>query len=155
MEEIGYLLSNCLITISISFISVAIERPIDRRIAIGRHNHTLTFIKYKHYFYNAPRMAIWLTMCIPFFKHYDTREAVLFSILHFTSQAFLFRYFHDSFYQLVVSKELGIGKGWKQDKIETVYEGRSFTDTIFRDTYKNRKICLLIWALLTLIEVIF
>ena len=148
-----FILLTSLVTILISFISVAIERPIDRRIAIGRHNYTLTFIKYKHWVYNAPRIAIWLTMCIPFFKHYDTKEAVLFSVLHFTSQAFLFRYFHDSFYQLVVSKELGIGKGWKQDKIETVYEGRSFTDTIFRDTYKNRKICLLIWALLTLIEV--
>lgn len=148
-------LISSIITILISFISVKIERPIDRRIALGRHNYTHTFIKYKHLVYNTPRVLIWLTCCIPFFYLLDTKKAILISVVHFTSQAFLFRYFHDCRYQQVVCRELGVGKGWKQDKTETVYEGRSFTDSLFADTYDHRVLCLGISAVLIMIELIW
>jgi hypothetical protein len=76
-----------------------------------------------------------------FIRTNDIVYAVELSILDAVANLFLFRYLHDSLYAMIVYGETGIGRGFKQDKIETLYEGRSFWDTIIADSWHNRKLC--------------
>lgn len=134
------LLLSALVTLIISF-SAYLERPIDLKIIHKKHNYSKFFIKRKHWFYNAPRLLIWGLCCL-MFNIEDRLYFALISIIDIVANAFLFRFMHDSLYQLIISKERKTGRGFKADSTTPLHLENSFWDTIIRDTWVNRKKCL-------------
>jgi len=132
---------STIITILMGF-SVYIERPIDLKIIRGKHNYSNLFIKRKHWFYNAPRIIIWTLCCMMFIYTRDLIYIVELSILDAVANFFLFRFWHDSLYQMIVSKELKKGRGFRADSQTPKHLEDSFWDTILPDTWENRKYCL-------------
>lgn len=137
------LLLTTFITLLMCF-SAYIERPIDLKIIRGKHTYSTFFVKRKHWFYNAPRIVVWALCCLMFIYTKDLIYIIELSILDAVANFFLFRFLHDSIYQLIISKELKIGRGFKADSQTPKHLEDSFWDTVLPDTWQNRKYCLYI-----------
>lgn len=152
VELIIYIAFTALMVIAVSATLAEIERHIDLKIIRGKIINQ-TFIKHKHLLYSIPR--------IPFFVLFlaiarnEPSIGITIGITNATALALLFRFMHDSYYHYYVKlTETQIGKGFKQDKITNNYLGSSIIDKFFADTWKNRKICLAIWALISIAEIL-
>ncbi len=148
------LLLSTIITLLMGF-SAYIERPIDLKIIRGKHTYSNFFVKRKHWFYNAPRIIIWGLCCLMFIFTHDLIYIIELSILDAVGNFFLFRFFHDSIYQLIVSKALKIGRGFRADSQTPKHLEDSFWDTVLPDTWQNRKNCLYVAIALKIIVSLF
>lgn len=141
------------ITISLGF-TAEIEIDIDGQIINHPNRFWPAFIQYKHWFYNTPRIIIWLCCGPYFFEHYKFWPAVLLSINTFTLSAFLFRAWHDSLYQYYILLNYKRGIGFTANSATPIEKENSFWDKIITDTWRNRQRCFYIFCALTLIQTI-
>lgn len=142
---------------------VFVEFSIDAKILRHPKKYNPLLVKFKHWFYNAPRLLTWFLLSVPFYNRFPFWAATGVIVITVTANAFLFRFWHDWLYQWLIMVKYWYGKfnfyyfikAFDKDSDTPIKEENSFWDKVLPDTSANRVFCFQIFTVLTIIQIIF